>query len=481
VGLRRGEPVPALIVPDDETWLAFGDVEHSRYEPTVEPGRAHVLLLPSRLPPELVPAVRSGWQLMPTHRRHRLYDAPLHGVDARSALEDASPGAVGDRAEETDDAHRAPGHHDSHGTSGRGGGAEHVHEAEPQGHGDHDHAAMMAITGEPSADGLVMEDLDVQAGLFDVALPGGLIIAAKLDGDVLAQCQVRPSLAGERAGAAQDVWAAVAWSVAALTVAERVAGVGPRPAAAWLRLAAVEVERAVAQLAWLHQFLRLLAWPRMTGRARGVLRAVASARGALPVGLTTPDLPGRATGARGPLLAAGSSVDELADDLEKSRSFARRTTGLGLLKRVEVTQRGMAGPVARASGVAADARTTDPGYRALGFEPVLREEGDARARALVRAREAAQAVRLGAAALDRAENAPAGADVPAFAAAPAGLVESSRGPVRALGDATGAIQRTAPGAGPARQAAGELAVGREWAAALVTVASFDLSPWQVGP
>jgi hypothetical protein len=37
----------------------------------------------------------------------------------------------------------------------------------------------------------------------------------------------------------------------------------------------------------------------------------------------------------------------------------------------------------------------------------------------------------------------------------------------------------APGADAGLQAAGAAMVGAEWAAALVTLVSFDLSPWQV--
>lgn len=52
------------------------------------------------------------------------------------------------------------------------------------------------------------------------------------------------------------------------------------------------------------------------------------------------------------------------------------------------------GPVARASGMAVDARTVDPAYADLGFEPVTRERGDAEARLWQRLEEAAQALGL---------------------------------------------------------------------------------------
>lgn len=339
---------------------------------------------------------------------------------------------------------------------------------------------MMAITGEPSADGLVMESLEVRVGpLGGVALPGGLVVTATLDGDVVAQCRVLQMLGGEHDRRPQDLSASVAWSVAELTVQEALTGAAPRAAARWLRLAAVEVERAVAQLSWLHRFCRLLGWPQMTMRVRALLRALAGARRVLPLELATADLPAAdADRARARLLGARSGTDTLARDLAKSRPFAHRTAGLARMSRDEATQRGMTGPPARASGLEADARSDDPGYLALSFVPVVRDEGDARARALVRAREAAQSAGLAAAALERACSSSTASDAPTVATAPPGIVESARGPVRVVRDAGGHMHRAAPGADAARDAAGELAAGREWASALVTIASFDVSPWQ---
>ncbi|MBW3653259.1 MAG: hypothetical protein KY433_06630, partial [Actinobacteria bacterium] len=179
------------------------------------------------------------------------------------------------------------------------------------------------------------------------------------------------------------------------------------------------------------------------------------------------------------LLDVGSESEALARDLAKSRLFAHRTRGLGQLSPDDAAQRGVSGPVARGSGLRSDVRADDRGYRSLGFAPLVREDGDARARALARTDEAAQSAGLAAAALERAHDA-AQLDTPSFAAAGASLVESARGPVRVVRDGAGQLHRTAPGARAARQAAGELAVGHEWAAALVTVASFDISPWRVG-
>lgn len=475
MGLTKGERVPALVVPDEETWLAWAGAERElRFEATPEPGRARVLLLPARVPRELVPAVHAAWTLMTNTASVVTYDASLPGIPADAVIDDAEISSNLD-ADARHEHHRERCDHGG----GHGGAGEHESHG---GHGGHDHGDMMAITGQPSADGLVMESLDVRAGPLGVALPGGLVVTAKLDGDVVAECNVDPTLRATDDDGRPDPWASAAWNVAELAAQESQAGLAPRQNGRWFRLAAVEVERAVAQLAWLHQFLRLLAWPQMTDRVRPLLLGLVGARGGLPVELTTPDLPHvDATAVRERLLDAQSDTETLARDLAASRLFARRTTGLGRLSADDAAQRGVSGPVARASGIGSDVRADDRGYRRLGFVPVVREDGDARARALARAEEAAQSAGLAAAALERAPRPADDREVPRFAGPVGGVVESARGPVRVLADGAGQLHRSAPGARAACEAAGELAVGHEWAAALVTVASFDISPWRVGP
>ena len=451
MGLRRGDPPLALVVPDEETALVLGrDLPDHVAAP--DAGSARLLLLPERVPDGMATAVRSAWQLMPSGRFARTYACPLPGVPAYSLLDDGG---------------RRDVKHEEHGGH--------------EGHEAHDHGDMMAITGAPSADGLVMEDLDVQAGPLGVALPGGLVVDAALDGDVVADCHVRATLQVPDRDSPPDPLSAAAWTAAELAARERIAGVTPA-AGRWLRVAAIETERAVGHLAWLHGFCRLLGWAQMVGRVRTLLTESAALRGAMPVELTTPDLPDvRTSQLRAELHDVQAAVRALAEALEKSRSFAWRTTGLGRLAPDEIAARHLAGPVARASGVADDARVHDPGYSLLGFEPLVREEGDARARALVRVAEAAQALGLTAGAIERAARGHGGDDgTPLFGRPPAGVAESARGSVRVTVSADGASQRAADGAAAARQAAGELAVGREWAAALVTIASFDLSPWRVG-
>jgi NADH-quinone oxidoreductase subunit D len=166
----------------------------------------------------------------------------------------------------------------------------------------------------------------------------------------------------------------------------------------------------------------------------------------------------------------------LAALVDRDRLFRARTRGLASLSAEHVHHLGLRGPTARASGLRDDARVGDPLYDRLGFETVVHDTGDAHARTVVRAHEAGRSLCFAAAAL-RAELGGTPAP-PAFARATC-EVEGPRGPLRAEHEG-GPQGLAAPGAEAARWAAGEVMVGEEWAAALVALASFDLSPWRIG-
>jgi hypothetical protein len=458
VGLKRLPPERALIVPDEETWLCWGDGLKDSTIQAAEPGRVRVLVLPERVPDALVPAVRAIWAEMPGDRSARTYGASLSGVPAAAVV--AGP-SFADDAEEPSDARAGDEH---------GDGDDHD-----------DDGDTMAITGEASADGLVMETLEVEAGPLCAALPGGLVVSATLDGDVVADCEVRQTL--EQGGETDppDAWSPVAWGVAELTALEAVAGATVRPEAAWLRLAGVEVERALNHLAWLHRFCRLLGWSRMTRCLRRLLATFVPAGDSVAPDIATPALSGAANDdVRTALLLAEAAARTMSDELSRSRLLAHRTAGLGRVSSGDAARSGLTGPAARASGLVLDARAEDPGYEALGFRPIVHEHGDAHARTLVRAREAVQSISLAVAAIASASDASRRQAKPVFCDRSGVVVEGARGPLRVHLGASERPQRTVPGADAARHAAAAGAVGREWGAALVTVASFDLSPWRVG-
>ena len=93
--------------------------------------------------------------------------------------------------------------------------------------------------------------------------------------------------------------------------------------------------------------------------------------------------------------------DEIEEEVRKTgmvfmkdTSVRNRLVGKGILSRQEIIDLSAVGPVARGSGVDNDVRTTEPTYRALGFDPVLRDEGDCYSRCMVRVDELIQSMDL---------------------------------------------------------------------------------------
>jgi hypothetical protein len=389
-------PAPAIVVPDEQTWTMAGvDPAGLGVEPVFDPAAARRVLLPDRVPEALAGPLRDLLAALPSR-----------------AVPDASRLAfAGDVDPDAADKHAHEGH------------GEHDHHGGHDDHGGHDHHDMMAIVGEPSADGLVMEPIELRFGPLGTPLPAGIVADVTLDGDVVAACEVSALLVSHDP---PDLLAPKAW--------DRATHGG--------ELAAAEVERALSHTAWLRAFGRVLGWRTLVERAGAALRPVIAAQSLRP-----PEL-----------AAAEAALTDLARFVERSRRLRWRTEGRARVSERDARTLGLPGPAARASGVADDARSDDPHYRRLGFEPVVRLEGDAWARTVVRAAEAAAALRLASAAV--ADGGPS--DVPRGP-----VVEGPRGGLRATGSLL--------------VAAGATAVGAEWATAVVGIASFDLSPWRVAP
>ena len=129
-----------------------------------------------------------------------------------------------------------------------------------------------------------------------------------------------------------------------------------------------------------------------------------------------------------------SELRSYLDALLESESFVERLTGTGVLAHDVALELGAVGVAARASGIAIDVRTARP-YAALRpgmVAPVVRREGDVRARLLVRADEAFASIVLVRTLLDELRAvAPGGLTVPIGALAPdrwaVGITESPRG------------------------------------------------------
>jgi NADH-quinone oxidoreductase subunit D len=96
-------------------------------------------------------------------------------------------------------------------------------------------------------------------------------------------------------------------------------------------------------------------------------------------------------------------LDEYEDLLTKNEIYLKRTRGVGRISRDDAVGFGLAGPIARASGVDYDVRKVFPylGYDTFDFEVPIQTDGDVYARYVVRVAEMRQSVRICRQALER--------------------------------------------------------------------------------
>jgi hypothetical protein len=263
----------------------------------------------------------------------------------------------------------------------------------------------------PDRDGLELDQLPVRVGPFFPAFPPGLVLELKLQGDV-----VQAATVGENAfaiGEPQAVSPTGAPDPFVRALSE------PVP------IAELELARARHHLVWLGDALRVHGLGALGRRAWRLANGIARAR-------------------------ASEEVRTLRRVLEATRSLAWATVGVGVTDPPMLAEV-PPGPVARAAGMAADARAEDPAYVGLGFQPVVQREGDTRARWRQRLEEALQALELAARAGGRAST-------------PRSRVESPRGTLT-------------PDAAPSAQLLTlipPLITGAEWGDAVTSIVSLDL-------
>ena len=82
--------------------------------------------------------------------------------------------------------------------------------------------------------------------------------------------------------------------------------------------------------------------------------------------------------------------------LDENGNIAKKTKGVGILPKNKALDLGAVGPTLRGSGINSDVRKDDPyaAYGELDFEVITEEEGDVRAKSLVRARETLQSIKI---------------------------------------------------------------------------------------
>ena len=208
----------------------------------------------------------------------------------------------------------------------------------------------------PDRDGLELDQLPVRVGPFFMPFPAGLVLDVKLQGDVIQEAIV-PGNAFSGAAPRKR-----------LTPFTR-AMTEP------VRIVEIECARAEHHLRWLAALLHLHGLDALGRRALALSLEVR--RGSTPNTL--------------------AKVRALRALLERTRGLAGATAGIGRLPD-EVLHGGGLGPVARAAGIAEDARIDDPAYARLSFTPLAQgpagQVGDARSRWRQRLAEVEQSLAI---------------------------------------------------------------------------------------
>ncbi|MBA3553553.1 MAG: hypothetical protein H0W29_02165 [Gemmatimonadales bacterium] len=190
----------------------------------------------------------------------------------------------------------------------------------------------------PDRDGMQLDQLPVRLGPFSPVFPPGLILDVKLQGDVFQEVTAGRNPFGTE-GAPTVRSDGVELFLTAID----------RP----VSIRELELVRARHHLRWCAEALRL------AGLGAFGLRALRLAAGLHPEG--------------------ADEVRRFGVLLDRLRAIAPAMAGVGMLAEAALGP-DVTGPVARASGRVEDARMGDPGYLALGFEPITQRAGDAQAR-----------------------------------------------------------------------------------------------------
>ncbi|MEN6351345.1 MAG: nickel-dependent hydrogenase large subunit [Syntrophomonas sp.] len=194
---------------------------------------------------------------------------------------------------------------------------------------------------------------------------------------------------------------------------EELLGIEIPPRAQYLRVFYSEISRIHSHLLWLGLFadafgfenLFMQYWAirekivdlmEMTGGQRVILSACA-------IGGIRRDLnAGQVAEAKNILQRVEEGLLQINPVIINDYTVKKRTVGKGVLSKEDALAYGMVGPVLRASGVAQDLRQAGyAAYGELGFEPVVEQDGDCYARAVVRIKEIYNAIELAGQALER--------------------------------------------------------------------------------
>jgi len=325
-----------------------------------------------------------------------------------------------------------------------------------------------------SADGLPMEWVQAPLGPFFPGLPSGLDLTVMLDGDTVARAQLGPRLdasaiqqrlAGDAAGLPArlerlDPLAPVAYRVLAIRALQAVNGYGPEHTMAPAQLAAIERERAASHLNWLAAFGFLLGYAWLARQAATLQHAVFHASRLEDVAALQP------------------RIERLVTRIKRTPLLERRLRGIGTL---DVAAHGsVRGPVARGGKLVCDARSANPAYTRLGFEPIVLGGSDALARLWTRIDEIGRSLELIRAASTTPGQQPTSSAVDHGSGE--ATVETPRGAATlALSVESGIVSelRLDIPSSAHLELIEPIVLGQELGDALIGVASLDVSPWGV--
>ena len=322
-----------------------------------------------------------------------------------------------------------------------------------------------------SCDGLPMEWIDAPFGPFFPGLPGGLLLTLTLDGDTIAGSDAR-SLAADtdllhhlplppchftESMANMDQLAPVAYRYLACRALEHGAGIDVPAETARARVGALERERISSHLGWLALFGQQTGFDWLMQRAAALQLKIRNADVVQIVSLKP-------------------AIQSLIVQLQRTPLLKSRTKCIGRL----APDATLSGPVARASGIDNDTRSSDDSFTALGFTPASRNEGDTFARLQVHLDEIIHSLSLieAAGCIEMPDTVNTG-EASGHGEA---VVETARGPARLTitlenGQVTAAHLET-----PSTAHLGlieSLVNQQELGSALTAVCSLDLSPWEV--
>lgn len=350
---------------------------------------------------------------------------------------------------------------------------EQTHQNADMDHGDMDFMSMVEVTKDlpRSPDGLPMDWIEVPFGPFFPGLPGGLLLTLTLDGDGIARARAQSLTGGSGALPAPDCGAAdfvdhlgttdplapVGYRLLACRALEAAAGRVPDEEILRGRIAAVERERIASHLGWLALFARQIGFD-------WLLRRAAS----LQLQFLHADMQ--------QVMALNPAVQALIKRLQRTPLLKSRTAGIGRM----APDTALRGPVARATGIGDDARSRDKTCSALGFTAVSREGGDALARLHVRLDETRHSLALIEAAGVIVP--PALIDIGGASGAGEAVVETPRGEARlqlTLNNGRVSDARLDTPSTHHLDRVAQLLERQELGDGLTTVASLDLSPWEV--